>query len=217
MGAVNSDVVTVTERTPLNRDRIARAALGLVDREGLAALTMRRLGSELGVEAMSLYNHVTNKDDLLDAIVDRVYGEVELPSRELPWKQQARGVFRGFRQVGVDHPEAFALLTQRAGPSVEALKVLSRVFAIYRQAGLSDLQAWRAFQVSASYVVGFVATQHGTMSETAQRNGIDLSELDTDDPDLNLFGQMNSRDEDDDFDAAVELLLSGFEAQLGPS
>ena len=92
----------MTERTPLNRDRIARAALGLVDSEGLAALTMRRLGSELGVEAMSLYNHVTNKDDLLDAIVDRVYAEVELPATDLPWKEQARGVFRGFRQVEVE-------------------------------------------------------------------------------------------------------------------
>ncbi|MCP5024696.1 MAG: TetR family transcriptional regulator [Actinomycetia bacterium] len=206
--------MTTTERPPLNRDRVARAALSLVDREGLAALTMRRLGSELGVEAMSLYNHVANKDDLLDAIVDRVYGEVELPALELPWKAQARGVFRGFRQVGVDHPEAFTLLTRRAAPSVEALRVLSRVFAIYRLAGLDDLQAWRAFQVSASYVVGFVSTQHGRLAATAERNGIDLGGLDTDDPDLNLFGRMSGRDSNDDFDAAVELLLAGFETQL---
>ncbi len=216
MGPIESLVVTTAERTPLNRDRIAQAALGLVGREGLTALTMRRLGAELGVEAMSLYNHVTNKDDLLDAIVERVYAEVQLPAADLPWKDQARGVFRGFRQVGVEHPEAFALLTQRAAPSVESLRVLSRVFAIYRIAGLDDLQAWRAFQVSASYVVGFVATQQPSMAETAAPNGIDLSELTTGDPDLDLFGRMNGGENDDGFDAGVELLLSGFESLLHP-
>ncbi|MCP4086004.1 MAG: TetR family transcriptional regulator [Actinomycetia bacterium] len=208
--------MTSAERAPLNRDRIAQAALGLVGREGLTALTMRRLGAELGVEAMSLYNHVTNKGDLLDAIVERVYAEVQLPAADLPWREQARGVFRGFRQVGVEHPEAFALLTQRAAPSVESLRVLSRVFAVYRIAGFDDLQAWRAFQVSASYVVGFVATQHGRMAETAAPNGIDLSDLATDDPDVALFGRMSGRGGDDDFDTGVELLLSGFESLLHP-
>ena len=67
-------------RTPLSRERVLRAALELADAGGIESLTMRRLGQELGVEAMSLYNHVANKDDILDGIVDLVFGEIDLPS-----------------------------------------------------------------------------------------------------------------------------------------
>ena len=67
------------KRTPLNRERVLRAAVALADEAGIDALSMRRLGQELGVEAMSLYNHVANKDDLLNGITDLVLGEIELP------------------------------------------------------------------------------------------------------------------------------------------
>ena len=72
-------------RTPLTRDRVLRAAIALADETGLEAVTMRRLGQELGVEAMSLYNHVANKDDLLDGIVDLVLGDIEIPPSGTPW------------------------------------------------------------------------------------------------------------------------------------
>ncbi len=73
-------------RAGLNRERVLRAALALADEGGIEALTMRRLGERLQVEAMSLYNHVAGKDDILDGIVDLVFGEIELPSSDADWK-----------------------------------------------------------------------------------------------------------------------------------
>ena len=78
-------------RTPLNRERVLRAAVALADESGLEALSMRRLGQELGVEAMSLYNHVANKDDLLGGMADLVVGEIDLtPGDEADWKAAMR-------------------------------------------------------------------------------------------------------------------------------
>src|SRR3954470_17246025 len=77
-------------RTPLNRERVLRAALALADHGGYESLTMRNLAKELGVEAMSLYNHVANKDDLLDGMVDIVFSEIEAPSPGGDWKAELR-------------------------------------------------------------------------------------------------------------------------------
>ena len=77
-------------RVPLNRERVLRAAIALADEGGIESLTMRKLGQELGVEAMSLYNHVANKDDILDGIVDLVFGEIELPPARADWKAAMR-------------------------------------------------------------------------------------------------------------------------------
>ena len=81
----------------LSRERAIDAAVALADRDGLGALTMRRLAQELGVEAMSLYHHAANKDEILDAMVDRVFAEFDLPGAELPWKDATRE--RGSRCV----------------------------------------------------------------------------------------------------------------------
>ncbi len=81
---------TTSPRLPLTKARVLRAAVDLADREGLGALTMRRLGGELGVEAMSLYKHVANKEAILDGIVEVVVGEIEVPTDEADWKQAMR-------------------------------------------------------------------------------------------------------------------------------
>src|SRR3954470_9543369 len=81
---------TLTRRTPLNRERVLRAAVALADERGAEELTMRKLAKELGVEAMSLYNHVANKDDLLDGMVDIVFGEIDPPVPSGDWKAELR-------------------------------------------------------------------------------------------------------------------------------
>ena len=81
---------TAAIRTPLSRERVTTAALLLIDADGLDALSMRKLGAALGVEAMSLYNHVANKDDLLDGMVDLVVSEIDLPSDATDWKEAMR-------------------------------------------------------------------------------------------------------------------------------
>src|ERR1700756_924449 len=90
-------------RAPLNRDRVLRAAVSLADADGLPSLTMRRLGEALGVEAMSLYNHISGKSDLLDGMIDIVFGEIDLPSGEGDWKAAMRRRAISARQVLLRH------------------------------------------------------------------------------------------------------------------
>ena len=94
------------QRVPLTRDRILRAAIRIADEEGLDALTMRRLGQELGVQAMSLYNHVANKDDLFQGIVDLAMSEIEVPSPDVDWKAALRQSAISAHEAFVRHPWA---------------------------------------------------------------------------------------------------------------
>ena len=105
---------TVTERrTPLSRERVLRAAIELADRGGLGSLTMRRLGQELGVEAMSLYNHVANKDDILDGIVDLVLGDIEVPPSGTHWKTAVRQRSISAHEALLAHPWAPIMIMSR--------------------------------------------------------------------------------------------------------
>src|ERR687897_673164 len=105
--------MAVVKRRPLSRRRILEAAVRFVDREGLEALSMRKLGSELGVEAMSLYNHVPNKDALLDGMVEVLLGELEVPSERAAWEERVKEAYRGFRRLAHEHPNVFPLLVNR--------------------------------------------------------------------------------------------------------
>ena len=111
---------TATERrTPLNRERVLAAAVELADREGIEALSMRRLGQELSVEAMALYNHVANKDDLLNGMVDAVVGEVDLTDgADGDWKMAARNRILAARRVMRRHPWASAVIASRTDASL---------------------------------------------------------------------------------------------------
>src|SRR5437899_10809308 len=93
-------------RAPLSRDRVLRAAVRLADAGGFESLTMRKLGQELGVHAMSLYNHVANKDDLRDGIVDLVMSEIEVPSAGADWKAAIRTSSISTHEVLLRHPWA---------------------------------------------------------------------------------------------------------------
>ena len=107
--------MTVTERAPLNRALIAETALSLIDERGLDQLSMRKLGAELGVEAMSLYNHVANKDDLLDAVADRLYEHIldAYTEPDGPWRVRAAEMALSYVSVAAVHPNAFPLLVGR--------------------------------------------------------------------------------------------------------
>src|SRR5450759_4882179 len=97
-------------RTPLSRERVLRAALALADVEGIGSLTMRRLGQELGVEAMSLYNHVANKGDLVDGLVDLVFAEIDLPSEGGDWRTEMRWRAISVRNALARHRWAIGLM-----------------------------------------------------------------------------------------------------------
>src|SRR3954470_24125665 len=106
--------MATTRRKPLSRSRILAAALELVDEQGIDALSMRKLGQSLGFEAMSLYNHVANKDDLLDGVLDLVLAEAEPAPAEAPWDEAIRGSAISMHAAFRRHPWASALLMSTA-------------------------------------------------------------------------------------------------------
>jgi AcrR family transcriptional regulator len=151
-------------REPLSRERIIHAALRIMDDEGLDAVTMRRVGRELGVEAMSLYNHVRDKEDILDGITEEVLGGLRVPTAD-DWAESARLTAREFRRVLLAHPGVMTLLTERDKPftTVDSLQLYERIFDLFRMAGLSEADTAQAFHVFGGYILGSVTLELGLM------------------------------------------------------
>ncbi len=145
------------ERPPITRERVLDAALGLADEHGLEALTMRRIGQVLGVEGMALYNHVANKDEILDGIVECVLAEIPLPSTEGDWKQEMRERAVAARRVFLRHPWAIGLLEARHSKSSQArLGYYDAVLGCLRAAGFTPTLSMQAFSIIDSFVYGFI-------------------------------------------------------------
>jgi AcrR family transcriptional regulator len=142
-------------REPLSRERVLGAAVMLADEEGLDSLSMRKLGQRLGVEAMSLYNHVANKDDLLDGMVDLVVSEIDLPSGAVDWKDAMRRRAISAQSVFSRHPWASALIDSRESSGPARLRYFDWVIGTLRRAGFTLELAVRAFSLLDSYVYGF--------------------------------------------------------------
>ena len=142
-------------RVPLSRDRVLRAAIGLADSSGLESLSMRRLGQELGVEAMSLYNHVANKDDLLSAIADMVVTEIELPSPGADWKAALRRSAISAHVALLRHPWAASLLLSSTTASEARMRYMNAILGSLRTAGFSAELTDHAYHALDSHVMGF--------------------------------------------------------------
>ena len=140
----------------LSKERVFRVAVELADSEGVASLSMRKLAKRLGVEAMSLYHHVANKDEVLDGMVDLVFGEIELPADETEWKTAMRQRALSARAVLLRHPWAVGLLDSRANPDPATLQHHNAVTGNLRAAGFSVVIAAHAFSLLDSYIYGFV-------------------------------------------------------------
>jgi AcrR family transcriptional regulator len=151
-----SPTTDARRREPLSRERAARAAVDLADAEGIDALTMRRLARELGVEAMSLYHHVANKSDLLDAMVDLVFSEIELPTDDTDWTAAMRRRARSVRTVLLRHRWAIGIMESRRSPGPATLRHHDAVIGCCRRAGFSVAMSAHAFSLLDSYVYGFV-------------------------------------------------------------
>lgn len=146
-------------RTPLSRERVLRAAIALADASGIESLTMRQLGQELGVEAMSLYNHVANKDDILDGIVDVVFSEIALPSDTEDWKTAMRKRAISAHEALLRHPWATRLMQSRTKPGPATLRHHDSVLGSLRKADFTLVTAAHAFSVIDGYVYGFALQQ----------------------------------------------------------
>ncbi|MDJ0925572.1 MAG: TetR/AcrR family transcriptional regulator C-terminal domain-containing protein [Acidimicrobiia bacterium] len=162
------DIPQGTVKARLNRERVLQAAVALADEAGLEALSMRKLGQRLGVEAMSLYNHVSNKDDLLDGIVDIVVGEIELPIAGEDWKSEMRKRAVSAREMFRRHPWAITVMETRATPGPASLRYYEAMIASLRLAGFSIEMAAHVFAALDSYVYGFVLQEIGLPFDSSE-------------------------------------------------
>jgi AcrR family transcriptional regulator len=156
-------------RLPLSRERVVRAAMALADAGGIDALTMRRLGDELGVEAMSLYKHVANKDDLIDGMTDAVFAEIELPSDATDWRTAMRERAVSVRAALSRHPWATPLMQSRTSPGPATMRHHDTVIGTLRTAGFSVALTAHAFSALDSYIYGFALQQRSLPFETGEQ------------------------------------------------
>ncbi len=174
-----------SRRQPLTRERILRTAIDLADRDGIESLSMRKLGHELGVEAMSLYNHVSSKEDLLDGFADIVIGEIEVPAGGDDWKWAMRRRAISAREMLARHPWASGVIDSRTGFSPTRTHYPDAVIGSLRQAGFSVEMAIHAFFALDSYIYGFAVQEQnlpsGTPEELAGMSETMLSALPTTD------------------------------------
>ncbi|TFB52581.1 TetR family transcriptional regulator [Cryobacterium tagatosivorans] len=163
-------------RVRLNRERVLATAIALADAGGIESLTMRRLGEELGVEAMSLYNHIANKEDLLTGMIDAVFAEIELPSHSDNWKAALRKRSVSFRDALSRHPWATALKDSGTNPGPATLRHHDRVIGTLRNGGFSIALAAHAFSAVDSYIYGF-AMQEKSLPFTTDEEAATMAHL----------------------------------------
>jgi len=133
-------------RERLTRDRVVEAALELIDAEGVEALTMRRLGHELGVQGMALYTHVDSKDDLLDAVALRLLGELELPEPPpAAWQERIRSVVMAWAGLQDRHPRSFRLVYRARSPETWNVRPTEEIYDALRTAGFDELETANAY------------------------------------------------------------------------
>ncbi|MEO8510025.1 MAG: TetR/AcrR family transcriptional regulator C-terminal domain-containing protein [Chloroflexota bacterium] len=211
-------------REPLSRPRVLEAAVNLADREGIDALSMRRLGQELGVEAMSLYNHVAGKEDLLDGIVDVIMGEIE-PAAEIgPWKQVTRARILAARRTMLRHPWASAVIVSRTQPSAVMMRYMDSMAGILRRGGFSVDLLHHGFHALGSRVLGFSQELYDDSPGVAagdEMQALVVKQMAAEYPYITQIVQQVVHDEasvvgtgcDDqwEFEFALDLLLDGLE------
>jgi AcrR family transcriptional regulator len=142
-------------RAQLTRERVVAAGIELADRDGIESISMRRLAQELGVEAMSLYTHVRNKEDLLDGMVDAVIGEIPTSTGGAGWKASLRQMSLAARSVVLTHPWAPRPIESRTTLGPAALRYVNAVLGILREGGFTVAQAHHALHILGSRVLGF--------------------------------------------------------------
>jgi AcrR family transcriptional regulator len=161
----------VQRRDPLSRDRVLQTALMLADRGGLESLSMRKLGQELEVEAMALYYHFANKDEVLDGIVDLVFGEIDLPAARGDWKAEMRQRGISVRDVLSRHRWAIGLMESRRNPGPANLRHHDAVIGSLRAGGFDIHMAAHAYSLLDGYIYGFALTRMNLPFKSSENVG----------------------------------------------
>lgn len=216
-------------KEPLSRERVLRAAVALADEHGIDAVSMRRLGQDLGVDPMSLYKHVANKDDLLDGMIDTVVGEITVPddgegNGDGAWKGALRGRILAARQVMLTHPWASQVIETRTDATPAIMQHYEAVAGLLRGGGFSVSLVHHALHALGSRMLGFsqeLFDDSGALSEGPEVLALMARRMAGDFPHLSEMMLGISHDEatvvgsgcDDTFEFtfALDLLLDGLE------
>ncbi|CAN5902622.1 TetR/AcrR family transcriptional regulator C-terminal domain-containing protein [soil metagenome] len=204
------------KRQPLNRERILEAAVDFVDREGLEALSMRKLGAQLGVEAMSLYNHVPSKGALLDGMVEVLLRGLKVPSESADWEALVRESYRRFRRVAHNHPNVFPLLVERPPDTMDGAWLVETFLDTLQNAGFDARVALQAYRTLTSFTVGYVMAEiRGFAMEPGDRR-MGARALSAEDfPRLAALSPiLGDIDRDEEFEGGLDLILSCLREKL---
>ena len=163
--AIDSDVGS-DMRAPLSRERLLRGAIAIADAEGIGALTMRSLAHKVDVKPMTLYHHVANKDEILDAIVDLVFSEIDLPPADIGWRTAIRHRTHSSRAALRRHPWATPMMQSRTSPGPATLRHHDWVIETFRRAGFSWEMTAHAFSLVDAYLYGFALQEHAMPFDT---------------------------------------------------
>jgi AcrR family transcriptional regulator len=209
----------VDRRVPLSRERVLRAAVALADQSGIESLTMRRLGRELGVEAMSLYNHVANKEAILDGVVDLVLGDIEVPPTGTHWKTAMRERAISAHEVLLAHPWAAMLIMSRFNIGRGMTRYLDATLGRLREGGFSIMGALDAWNTLDSHLYGFTLQELNLPFEVEQTRQVSadvLGQLPADEyPHIvEVITEIMQSGRKEDFELGLDLILDGLERTL---
>ena len=228
-----TDTAAAPIKERLSRERIVDAALVIMDAEGLDAVSMRRVAREVGVEAMSLYHHVRDKEDLLDGVCARVMRDFRFPPEDRPWIDVARDGAREWRRVLREHPNVIALWADRQRPmtDLEALMPMEFALRVISRSGMDAREGVQVFNVIGGFIMGVVMMEVGAMfsaGTTSTMKAPDLTAVHAKMPDdsvaqllpldrlpciVEALPHLAECDPDEQFEFGLDLLLAGIEAR----
>ncbi len=207
-------------RSPLNRERVLRAAMELADAHGIESLTMRKLGQSLGVEAMSLYNHVANKDDILDGMVDLVLTDIEVPTAGTDWRAAMRHRSISAHQVLLAHPWAAMLIMSRYSIGPGMTQYLNETLGRLREGGFSIQGALDAWHTLDSHLYGFTLQELNLpfdVNDAPQVSAEVLGQLPAERFPyvVEVITEVMHSGREEDFEFGLDLILDGLQRRIG--
>jgi AcrR family transcriptional regulator len=204
---------------PLSRPRIVAAAIGLIEREGADAVSMRRIAGDLGVSVMSLYNHVPNKSTLLDAVAETVLSQIEFADDpDAEWPDRVRIQALAFRQIAHHYPRCTMVVVSRQLKSNAGLLPVERALTTLRGAGFDGHDAVRILRTFIAYIVGSLLREVGVTPTFAPTHRPDLAVKDVDPllfPEVSgLASVLSDCDHQAEFEFGLELLIEAITVRL---
>lgn len=211
-------------RIPLTRERVLQGAIDLADAGGIESLSMRKLGQELGVEAMSLYNHVANKEEILDGMVDVLVSEIDISAGGSDWRSAMRDQILTARVVMARHPWAPGVIETRKNLSPPLMKYMDTIGGIFLEGGFSVSLMHHAMHALGSRVLGFTQElfdDSAALEQSPEMAAIMMQQMTRDYPNISAVVAEISHDDDSiigsgcdddvEFVFSLDLLLDGLE------